>query len=143
MTITESHGSCAAWAPVYDIPSWREDAACRGLDPQEAFRIFFPTDVPKGRGRQRMYDEARSYCDGCPVVEDCLDEAILFNDRDGFRAGLSAVMRIRMRGGIERWGPCHECGTTFQLRTRQSRYCTPRCANRIHARRGRAARGVS
>ena len=140
MTITDTAASIACWAPAYDVPNWREDAACRGLDPQEAFRIFFP---PLIGGRQSIYNEARSYCENCPVVEDCLDEAILFNDRDGYRGGMSAVMRTRMHAGIERWGPCHECGTSFQLRTRQSRYCSPRCCNRVHARRVRAARGVS
>lgn len=140
MTVTESHASCAAWAPAYDVPDWRDSAACRGLDPVDAFRIFFP---PLVGGRQSIYTEARSFCGRCPVVGECLDEAILFNDRDGFRGGLSAVARVRMRGGIERWGACHECGVSFRVRTRQSRYCSPRCANRVHARRVRAARGVS
>lgn len=44
---------------------WRLEAACRGADTS----IFF-----QGRGYgPKLYAEARSYCDRCPVLADCFE----------------------------------------------------------------------
>lgn len=59
--------------------SWRDVAACRGMDPD----LFFPTrsaDVPP---------EAARACGRCPVRDECLDDAIADGVRHGVRAGLS------------------------------------------------------
>jgi WhiB family redox-sensing transcriptional regulator len=54
--------------PPPALPSreiWREEARCRGMDPD----IFF-------HGRRRSAARARRICAGCPVVGECLDYAI-------------------------------------------------------------------
>lgn len=138
----ESHGSLNAWYPypLPDAPSWRDEAACRGMTPEESERIFFPTDPRSGPERQRMYDEARSYCDGCPVVRECLQDALDWNDRDGFRGGMSASGRARLRAqGGRRVDRCEDCEEFFKVRRRGQRFCSQRCAGRSYMRRERVS----
>jgi len=141
--VAHSHQSLAAhpdFAPASDVRSWRDDAACAGMTWQERDRIFFPEDPGTGPGRQRMYDEARSYCARCPVVAECLDDAQRWNDRDGFRGGMSASQRVRLRPSIVYVASCAACGQQFRKRQRESKFCSPTCLNRDHARRVRASR---
>jgi WhiB family redox-sensing transcriptional regulator len=64
---------------------WRSRAACRGADPD----LFFPL------GSNR---EAIAICAGCPVREDCLDEALEKGDL-GIRGGTTETERRLMRAG--------------------------------------------
>jgi len=138
--LVQNHAASAPFAPAYDVQSWRDAAACRGMSPEESERIFFPSDPLDGMERQAMYDEARSYCRPCPVVQECLDDAIATGDRVGFRGGLSPALRIRRRAKVTLVGKCAECGGGFVLRTSRSRFCSHVCANRDHARRVRVLR---
>ena len=51
--------------------SWRELAACRGLNPA----VFFPE-----RGDTRGVEYAKSICAGCDVQVECLDENLFEDD---------------------------------------------------------------
>lgn len=73
--------------PVPD-GSWRDDAACLGLDPD----LFFPTDTSPERA-----DLARAVCADCTVTEECLDYAIATNQRWGIWGGTSDRDRRRIR----------------------------------------------
>lgn len=87
---------------------WRDDAACRGMG-----NLFLP---PVDRGSDRSSDhvarsiEAKKVCARCPVLQDCLDEAMateVGNDakaRAGVRGGLTPEQRAarhsRQRRGV-------------------------------------------
>lgn len=71
-------------------PSWREQAACKGLTTDETDRIFFPL-------RGEVYGEARDYCDRCPVKARCLDFALLSRCEEGMFGGKTPKERRKIR----------------------------------------------
>lgn len=65
--------------------SWRNRAACRGVDPD----IFFPiSDEDAG--------QAKAICAECPVREACLEWALATRERDGVWGGATERERRRM-----------------------------------------------
>ncbi|HXW82727.1 MAG TPA: WhiB family transcriptional regulator [Acidimicrobiales bacterium] len=72
-----------------DRPAWHELAACRGVGPD----AFFPATDDRWPRSQRRYQFARSYCDHCPVVNDCL--AAGETEDFGPWGGLSPIERGR------------------------------------------------
>jgi hypothetical protein len=83
--------------PPKNRSKWWEYALCRGLDGN----IWFP-DKPQGRD---YFAIARSYCNECPVKQECLDEALLQNpdnDRFGMFGGKSPRERVNIRLGIDK-----------------------------------------
>jgi WhiB family redox-sensing transcriptional regulator len=69
-------------------PWWRY-AACRGVD----VNVFYPS----APARQVDIRKATAYCDDCPVVDECLAEAVLFDDRDGIWGGKTPPQRGAQR----------------------------------------------
>lgn len=69
-----------------DAREWMLDAKCLDADPE----AFFPE---KG-GSTR---EAKRICAACPVREECLDHALLNEERFGIWGGYSERERRRMR----------------------------------------------
>jgi WhiB family redox-sensing transcriptional regulator len=68
------------------IESWREQAACRGLDTS----IFFPpSDLEAGA--------AKAICAQCPVREQCLEWAIASRQEEGIWGGMTDGERRRLR----------------------------------------------
>lgn len=69
-------------------PSWHRRAACRGVGAE----VFFPV-------RGGNFDHARALCARCPVSGPCLTGALALDpsEDDGFRAGMSAMKRRRLR----------------------------------------------
>jgi WhiB family transcriptional regulator, redox-sensing transcriptional regulator len=65
--------------------SWRDQAACRGLDPD----IFYPSSDEDA-------DVAKSICAMCPVREACLEYALANRERDGVWGGATERERRRM-----------------------------------------------
>ena len=65
--------------------TWRQHAACRGLDPA----TFFP-------GSEEETEEARAICFACPVREACLDYALANRERDGVWGGATERERRRL-----------------------------------------------
>lgn len=96
MTLTDSMTSNEAW---------REQAACRGKDPN----TFFPgpSDTTGALAR------ARKLCNGCPVQSECLDYAlstrlhsVMSDGKPGTRvfgiwAGTGRNSRAAMRGEVD------------------------------------------
>lgn len=102
---------------------WRDQAACRRV----AVAVFFPVEHLRTSG----YVEARRICAKCPVVDECLEDALSSKRLEGFRGGktpeeLRALARRRpapvrrciictveftQRAGM--WGQthCHSCAT--------------------------------
>lgn len=117
---------------------WRPFAACLGnTDP------FFAED----------YTEARAICDSCPVVSECLADAIATADvTDGFRGGMPPSTRRRYRAGLAAKkkgrpfmanpdvpaGCCKGCGC--ELNNPDAQTCSTRCRSRVKRyRQGTAA----
>ena len=66
--------------------SWRQKAACRGLDPE----IFYPTSDDAA-------DTAKSVCNACAVRTPCLEYALSHGEKFGIWGGLSERERRRVR----------------------------------------------
>ncbi|GEM_PF-5461219 len=72
-TVTRS----AMQAPGYDRGAdWRERAECRDVDPV----VFEPDDTHTPR--EDEWDEPRSICRGCPVIDACLADAMSTEGQD-------------------------------------------------------------
>jgi WhiB family transcriptional regulator, redox-sensing transcriptional regulator len=69
---------------------WQRDAACRG----ELASAFYPPLRPE-RKHERLARErlAKSICVRCPVREECLEHAMLADERYGIWGGLTDVER--------------------------------------------------
>lgn len=65
-------------------PDWVDDALCRGDDPA----IWHP----EYKSDERI---AVAVCHECPVRADCLEYALVYNQRDGIWGGLSPLERIK------------------------------------------------
>ena len=69
---------------MYD--TWRQQAACKGLDTS----IFFPeSDAAAG--------PAKAVCATCPVRAECLEWAIAARQEDGVWGGMTDNERRRLR----------------------------------------------
>jgi len=86
---------------------WTDKAGCHGL--WEVFDMDYDdTDINGKKSYAEWLPLMRTICDACPVKQQCLDDSVLFSDAYGFRAGLTAKERYRLRitaGGInsETW----------------------------------------
>ena len=65
--------------------SWRQRAACRGVDPD----IFYPA-------ADEDAEEAKGICGICPVREACLEYALVNRERDGVWGGATERERRRL-----------------------------------------------
>lgn len=70
---------------------WRSRAACLGTDPE----LFFPV-ADTGPIHDVQIAEAKAVCTSCPVVAECLAEA-LERIPDGIAGGLTADERRTLR----------------------------------------------
>jgi WhiB family transcriptional regulator, redox-sensing transcriptional regulator len=65
--------------------SWRQHAACRGLDPE----IFYPASDEEA-------DSAKAVCALCSVEESCLEFALSAREREGVWGGATERERRRI-----------------------------------------------
>jgi WhiB family redox-sensing transcriptional regulator len=65
--------------------AWRQQAACRGLDPQ----IFYP-------GTDEEAETAKAVCDVCAVRETCLEYALTVREKEGIWGGCTERERRRI-----------------------------------------------
>jgi len=65
--------------------AWRQQAACRGLDPG----IFYPPSDEEA-------EEAKAICAICPVRQPCLEYALAHRERDGVWGGATERERRRI-----------------------------------------------
>lgn len=119
-----------------DPEPWRSEAKCKGV----SLDVFFPP--PSGPGQ---YDAARVICSGCPVRDECLDDALLhavpWHD-DGFRGGKTPRQRAELRGRVKHERRrCRHCGQDFiGPKSREAIYCGQTCRNAVRALRMRTRR---
>lgn len=76
--------------PPLAPPPWVADAVCPLYNPD----TWFPA---KGREDLHTRKIAKKICRGCPVVGECLDHAILQDERHGIWGGLTRNERIRVK----------------------------------------------
>lgn len=67
------------------VASWSARAACITADPD----LFFPEPTTPAE----RVEEAKSICAGCPVKQDCLDDAFRRNETEALCGGLTAAER--------------------------------------------------
>jgi WhiB family redox-sensing transcriptional regulator len=65
--------------------TWRNRAACRGIDPD----IFFPVTDEEA-------EPAKAICEACPVREACLEFALAAREREGVWGGATERERRRI-----------------------------------------------
>lgn len=68
--------------------NWRCRSKCGKLDPKFFDKLFFPSSG-------RVSNKAKSYCNDCPVMQECLQDA-LETEVDGIRAGTTLAERRLM-----------------------------------------------
>ncbi|MGZ4691777.1 MAG: WhiB family transcriptional regulator [Acidimicrobiia bacterium] len=74
---------------IVPMSSWRDHAACRGVDPS----IFHPDDEEED---ELAGQEAKAVCFQCPVREACLEHAIAVREKHGIWGGLTSRERRRL-----------------------------------------------
>lgn len=67
------------------IQTWRQHAACRGLEPM----IFYP-------GSDEEAEHAKHVCAQCPVREACLEHALAVREKEGVWGGCTERERRRI-----------------------------------------------
>lgn len=78
--------------------SWRDDAACRGADPD----LFFP--IGTAGPVRRQIDEAKRICRTCPVQPQCLAWALENGITNGVWAGTTEDERRAIRSRLRTMG---------------------------------------
>ena len=77
---------------------WRRWSACASAED-----VFFPPDVNDRNGhetpkaKQARIRAARAICAACPVVDDCLESVMAYEERAPFRFGFWAGMTEEQR----------------------------------------------
>jgi len=78
--------------PSWQTTDWRKSALCAD---EAATRLFFPVGVT-GAAEVQIQD-AKTVCEGCPVVAECLSFAIETNQEYGIWGGKSEEERRVIR----------------------------------------------
>ena len=68
--------------PIVNDSSWAEAAACSGI----GAGLFFVSST-NAEADIEKFEEARSYCDACPVKKQCVEEGIRYRDHLVIRGG--------------------------------------------------------
>jgi WhiB family redox-sensing transcriptional regulator len=76
-----------------DDDSWELRSACRGIEPAESEAVFFPLS----ENRKTATIAGRMFCDRCPVRAECLSTALYRREPAGIWAGVTTLVRDRMR----------------------------------------------
>ena len=79
---------------LQDVWSWQYDGACREADP----RLFFHPEGARGPSKVKREALALSYCERCPVIRECREQALQSREYYGIWGGLTEDDRERLRG---------------------------------------------
>jgi WhiB family redox-sensing transcriptional regulator len=75
---------------------WQLDAACAGLDTS----LFYQADNERGSSVRLRERKAKAICARCPVISNCLKEALKNNEPYGVWGGMSADERYRLLNNL-------------------------------------------
>ena len=109
--------------------NWQDNAACRD-QPHD----YWYAEKHK-EGAQQLLRQGKAICAECPVRAECLEHAVINNERHGVWGGLSPRQRQPLRRGrvIVRHCPTCDAGFTVTLglprngAAEQKIYCNARC----------------
>ena len=73
--------------------SWQVDAACRGLNTD----LFFQADHERRSLKHGREAAAKAVCASCPVIETCLEWALVVGERYGVWGGTDSTERAAIR----------------------------------------------
>lgn len=71
---------------------WQIKGACRGSDPD----TFYLPDNIRGQNKRSREAAAKSICQGCPVIKDCLQWAVSVQEPYGVWGGMTPEERNRI-----------------------------------------------
>jgi WhiB family redox-sensing transcriptional regulator len=80
--------------PVWTVWEWQLQGSCRGTDPE----LFFPPDSERGARRRAREEIAKSYCNRCPVLDQCKAHALAVREPYGVWGGLNPAEREALAG---------------------------------------------
>jgi WhiB family redox-sensing transcriptional regulator len=75
--------------PIQESYDWQYRGACREVDPE----TFYSPESERGPRRRAREAAAKSLCDRCPVVAECLRHALDVREPYGVWGGLNATER--------------------------------------------------
>jgi WhiB family redox-sensing transcriptional regulator len=75
--------------PIQESYDWQYRGACREVDPE----TFYSPESERGPRRRAREAAAKSLCDRCPVVAECLRHALHVREPYGVWGGLNATER--------------------------------------------------
>ena len=81
-------------APITEHWEWQTVAACRGQDSDN----FFHPPGERNRGRRVRIQAAKTLCQTCPVIAQCLDHALQTREPYGIWGGRSEEERANILG---------------------------------------------
>ena len=81
--------------PLLDSYEWQYQGACNEADPE----TFFSPPAERGARRRPRAATAKSYCERCPVVQECLNHALAVRESHGVWGGLNTDERRALLGG--------------------------------------------
>jgi WhiB family transcriptional regulator, redox-sensing transcriptional regulator len=94
-SVRHSNAVAALGTPVKPLPdpeSWEDRAACKDLDPV----LFFGVEDEPDHQRRFRVSRAKTICAGCPVAEECLEEALKRGEQFGIWGGLTTRERRKL-----------------------------------------------
>lgn len=106
-----------------EVP-WLDLAECRGAPAD----LFFPE-----RGDNAGVDAAKAICARCPVITECLDDAIESRELFGIRGGKSGKERREI--ARQRGTRCPFCGDVFHADVRRMKCEKDECAKAAYQAR--------
>jgi WhiB family transcriptional regulator, redox-sensing transcriptional regulator len=62
--------------PLVNNWDWQMSAACRGMDSD----LFFHPPKERSKARHRRIIAAKAICETCPVIEHCLEHALVVQE---------------------------------------------------------------
>jgi len=78
--------------PIQESYDWQYLGACNDVDPE----TFFSPESERGPRRRAREAAAKSLCDRCPVVAQCLRHALDVREPYGVWGGLNATERYHI-----------------------------------------------
>jgi len=79
-------------APLVENYAWQEKAKCRG----ENTELFFLPYNARGEEKTQRIMQAKAICNGCPVIQECLDFALSTEETYGIWGGKSEEERHKI-----------------------------------------------
>ena len=76
-------------SPVRFIPYWEEAALCAQIDPA----LFFGAENEQTKDKRKRISLAKAVCANCPVILNCLQQAVDTNDMHAIMGGTTPEER--------------------------------------------------